>query len=105
MSEGLLERPTMIGLDDLSDLTLAEKRRRLHELLRRKGNGAAASPLSHGQLSLWFVYQLAPASPAYNFAYAAEVRSPLDLDALRRAVRTLAGRHPALRTTFEFSSG
>ncbi|HZT81021.1 MAG TPA: condensation domain-containing protein, partial [Gemmataceae bacterium] len=107
MGEGLLERPVLNGLGDLSHLSLDEKRRLLQALLRRQTAAAPPPeptfPLSAGQASLWFVYQLAPASPAYNFAYAAEVRQPLDLPAFRRAYQKLAQRHPALRTTFENS--
>ncbi|HYY42455.1 MAG TPA: condensation domain-containing protein, partial [Pyrinomonadaceae bacterium] len=65
--------------------------------------GAAADeaqPLSHGQQALWFLYQLAPESAAYNLAGAVRIRAGLDVHALRQAFQTLVERHAALRTTF-----
>jgi len=63
---------------------------------------AAAGPplLSYGQRALWFLYQLFPDSPASNLAFAARVRSGLDVAALARALERLVVRHPVLRTTF-----
>ncbi|HVR07394.1 MAG TPA: condensation domain-containing protein, partial [Thermoanaerobaculia bacterium] len=57
-------------------------------------------PLSYGQRALWFLQQLAPASAAYHIAVAVRVRGDLDAAALRAALQAIAGRHPALRTTF-----
>jgi natural product biosynthesis luciferase-like monooxygenase protein/amino acid adenylation domain-containing protein len=62
-------------------------------------------PLSHGQEALWFLHRLAPESGAYHIAAAARVRPALDAAALRRALAALAGRHPALRATFEAPAG
>jgi len=56
-------------------------------------------PLSHGQQALWFLYLADPSSPAYNVAFSVRVRSPLDLDVLRRTFQKLVDRHPAMRTT------
>jgi acyl-CoA synthetase (AMP-forming)/AMP-acid ligase II/acyl carrier protein len=57
-------------------------------------------PLSHGQRALWFLYQLAPESPAYNIATTLRIVSSLDVAALRRAFQVLLDRHPSLRTVF-----
>jgi len=62
-------------------------------------------PLSHNQLSLWFLHALEPESPAYNVPAAVRLRGEVDLDALGAAVRQLVARHPALRTTFEVVRG
>jgi amino acid adenylation domain-containing protein len=64
-----------------------------------------ALPLSHGQRALWFVERLAADAGAYNLAAAARLLGELDLDALRRALRRLAERHAALRTTFHELDG
>src|SRR5450759_3457080 len=72
----------------------------------RSSDGTAAStylqeyPLSHGQRALWFLYKMAPGAVAYNLAGAAAIPGDTDLDALHRAFRRLAQRHPMLRTTF-----
>ena len=75
----------------IADLSREEKRALLAELLRKKAKESRESresrdwsPLSHGQRALWFLYRLAPESPAYNLLYAAHVRSPLDIPSLSR---------------------
>ena len=57
-------------------------------------------PLSYGQQSLWFMYQLAPESAAYNMSLCVRVLSRLDVASLRRAFQRLVDRHQSLRTTF-----
>ncbi|MFN6570003.1 non-ribosomal peptide synthetase [Dendronalium sp. ChiSLP03b] len=61
--------------------------------------------LSYGQRSLWFMHQLAPASPAYNIASAVLLKGDVDIPALQRAFQKLVDRHPALRTTFTVRQG
>ena len=65
-------------------------------------------PLSPGQRGLWLAQRLDPASPENTVAGAARILgnvSDLDTEALRRALQALAGRHPALRTTFHDQDG
>ncbi|MEH2092712.1 condensation domain-containing protein [Nostoc sp.] len=62
-------------------------------------------PLSHGQKALWFSYQLAPSSTAYNVTYAAKLVTNLDIAALKQAAQALFERHPVLRTTFAIIDG
>ncbi|GIG91763.1 hypothetical protein Pen02_66990 [Plantactinospora endophytica] len=62
--------------------------------------GGAGQPLSVGQQALWFLYQLAPESPAYNITLAVRIRSALDDAALGRAVDALVARHPVLGAAF-----
>ncbi len=62
-------------------------------------------PLSYGQQALWFVYQNAPDSVAYNMALPLRIRNELDVPALRRAFQTLVDRHAALRTTLSSREG
>ena len=57
-------------------------------------------PLAVGQRALWFLYQLAPDSTAYNVVDAVRFRGRLNPAAMRRALQTLIDRHPSLRTTF-----
>ncbi len=77
-------------------------------MLRKKAQQEASNPslpLSHGQRALWFIYQLAPQSPAYNLVYAARVRAPLDAALLERAARSLLRRHPILTATYSVQHG
>src|SRR4051794_3105181 len=89
----------------LPNLSLAEKRRLLAELLREKARRQATFPLSHGQRGLWFLYQLDRASVAYNIFFPGRIRSRIDLPAFRRAAQKLWERHTSGRTTFEEHQG
>ena len=70
------------------------------QLLGDGPNTSSSYPLSQGQQGLWFLYQLAPESPAYNLAFTVRIRSHLNVPALQRACQQLILRHPTLRTTF-----
>ncbi len=62
------------------------------------------SNLSHNQKSLWFMYQLAPESAAYNVFFAVRIREA-DGSALREAFHALILRHPSLRTVYAMRDG
>src|SRR6185312_5497576 len=97
---------TMFDIAELNSVPLDEKRELLKELLSlRSSEAQGIVPLTYGQTSLWFIYQLAPASPAYNFLYAARIATPLDLDVFRRACQGLLERHPLLRARFSLHDG
>ena len=68
-------------------------------------DGVRYYPLSHGQLALFYLHQLAPESAAYNIARAVRIEGPFDPAALRRAFAALVHRHAALRTTFAAETG
>ena len=76
------------------------KRELLAQLLRQKTE-ARVFPLSYGQEALWFLYQMAPDSVAYNVAFTARLHSPVDVAALERAFARVVARHEMLRVTFE----
>ncbi len=72
---------------------------------RREAAAEAEVPLSHGQRALWFLDRLAPGNAAYVVAGAVRVRGGVEPGHLRRALRAVAERHPALRTTFHEQDG
>ncbi|MDX2592029.1 non-ribosomal peptide synthase/polyketide synthase [Streptomyces sp. WI03-4A] len=96
----------------------------LQEVLRRRLAGRAAGtpgaatpqavppadrsrplPLSFAQQRLWFLDRLRPGDARYNSAVALRLTGPLDRAALSGALEHVAGRHEALRTTFQESDG
>src|SRR3954469_19774801 len=90
----------------LAQLSPDEKRALLAQLLKKKaaatngGPAPAATPLSFGQRALWFLHRLDPESAAYNLHFCARIRTPLDLEALRRSLQVMLDRHACLRSTF-----
>jgi amino acid adenylation domain-containing protein len=69
------------------------------------GGVATEFPMSAGQRGLWYAYRRDPQSTPYNVFLPSRLRSPLDIDALRRTIETVVERHPALRTTFADDGG
>ncbi|MEV6009052.1 amino acid adenylation domain-containing protein [Streptomyces sp. NPDC051976] len=55
------------------------------------------TPMTPGQLRLWFAAELDPGSTAYQVPLVLRLRGALDADALLDAVRELISRHPVLR--------
>ncbi|MDS0134188.1 MULTISPECIES: AMP-binding protein [unclassified Amycolatopsis] len=65
---------------------------------------ATVAPATSEQQRLWLVQHRNPASTAYHVPLAFRITGEPDLEALRRDVRGLVERHPALRTAFEATS-
>jgi amino acid adenylation domain-containing protein len=80
----------------------AQKPAILAHLRAEAARSEKTCPLSYSQQSLWFLYQQAPKSVAYNVALSARVLSPLDDAALAQAVQALVDRYASLRTTYKF---
>jgi len=89
----------MTNSTQFAHLSPQEKRVLLNELLQKKKQTIYSYPLSYGQQALWFIYQTAPESPAYNMALLLEVQGDLKLPTLQSALQRLVNRHPALRTS------
>jgi amino acid adenylation domain-containing protein len=89
------------------DRILRELRPHKTALLDRLRDPEAVTvhPVSFGQRALWFEYQLNPAGRAYNYAFSAVIRSPLNIPALRRAFQAIVDRHAILRTTYAIQDG
>ena len=62
-------------------------------------------PLSQAQLRLWFLHQLEPENPSYNFPVAVRLGGDLSKDNLERSIDRLIERHELLRTRFEQRNG
>ena len=62
-------------------------------------------PLSFAQQRLWFLQQLDPSNPSYNFPIALRLKGRLDITALEHTFAELIARHESLRTTFPVTDG
>ncbi|MBM7439385.1 amino acid adenylation domain-containing protein [Streptomyces sp. HB132] len=62
--------------------------------------GSRSAPATSEQQRLWLLQRHAPSSRAYSVNQVFRVDGPVDLVALRRALRMLVTRHAALRTGF-----
>lgn len=69
------------------------------------GTAPADAPLSPGQERIWFLERLLPGRTAYNEIKAIRLDGPLDVPALRAALRGLVARHEGLRTVFREIGG
>ncbi|MEH2350380.1 MAG: amino acid adenylation domain-containing protein, partial [Nostoc sp.] len=88
------------GAKDVLTPTLLHQIRQYKTEILQLLRSSKSYPLSYGQQGLWFLYQLAPESPAYHLAFTVRIRSGLNVPALQRACQKLILRHPTLRTTF-----
>jgi len=82
-------------------MTDYDVRKRLEAALRsRAGQARTDHPLSHAQRSLLILHQMEPDSASYNVAFTARFTGGFDSATFHRAIRSVVGRHAALRTTF-----
>lgn len=82
-------------------MTDYDVRKKLEAALRARAAGArTAHPLSHAQRPLLLLHRMNPDSASYNVGFTARFTGGFDVTAFHAAVRSLTGRHPALRTTF-----
>lgn len=71
---------------------------------KAEGDGEIA-PLSYGQRALWFLWDLAPDSSAYNLSLPLRLKGPVSRESWRAACRALSACHPLLRTVFPRRDG
>ncbi|OYD96431.1 hypothetical protein CDG76_06490 [Nostoc sp. 'Peltigera membranacea cyanobiont' 210A] len=64
-----------------------------------------SSPLSYGQEAMWFIYELAPESIAYNIYITVKINSYLNIATVIRVWEKIIGNHPILRTIYTLHEG
>ncbi|MEO1728603.1 MAG: amino acid adenylation domain-containing protein, partial [Bacteroidota bacterium] len=100
----LFEAPTLAGF--AAQVRTAQRDERGDQLPPLVPTERGEEPdLSFGQQRLWFVYQMDPASPAYNMPYELELDGEIDCELLRQCLETVVQRHEVLRTVFEEVKG
>lgn len=91
----------MLSKNELTRLSLAEKRQITRALLQSSFNAPRSFPLSYAQEQLWFMDKLQPGSPLYNIPLYVPFQGSLDVAALKNALQTLTRRHDMLRVRFD----
>jgi amino acid adenylation domain-containing protein len=93
------------GSDQLSSLSPSQKRERLAELLRQRGQQQSRQfQLSFTQQRLWLLNEMEGGDTiAYNIPIGLRLQGKLDVAILERAFGEVARRHDALRTTFHMN--
>ncbi len=79
---------------------LQQHKTEILQLLRDRPDILNIYPLSYGQQSLWFLWQLAPESAAYNVGFTSRICSPVNVKTLQKSFQILLDRHPQLRSNF-----
>ncbi|MBN3890742.1 MAG: non-ribosomal peptide synthase/polyketide synthase [Nostoc sp. JL31] len=64
-----------------------------------------SSPLSSSQEAMWFIYQIAPESVAYNIFTTVKINSYLNIVSVNRVWEKIIERHPIFRTTYTSFEG
>src|SRR6266540_3946930 len=88
------------SLEQVTELSPAEKRALLAELLRKKVARGDTFPLSFAQQRLWILEQLEAGNTAYNISLARQIFGYLNIKALQDTLNEIVRRHEILRTSF-----
>src|SRR5438128_549749 len=96
----VFETPTIAGLAQWLAEQQPRGSSRLAVPLITPVSREGALPLSFAQERMWFLYQLAPESSAYNIPVSIRLVGPLNKEAFAHSLNELVRRHESLRTTF-----
>ncbi|MEN6405045.1 MAG: amino acid adenylation domain-containing protein [Thermoguttaceae bacterium] len=100
----MFESPTVAGLAALIEAAQRDGGAKLQNAIVPIPRDAEL-PLSFNQEALWFLDRLESERPTYMLHLALNVRGPVRLDVLERALNEIARRHEVLRTTFPEQGG
>lgn len=89
-----------MNAQQLDQLTVAEKKALLAQLLAKKTAQPKLYPLSFAQQRLWLLDQLEPNNPAYNIFTAYHLNGNLQIAQLQYSLNQIIQRHASLRTCF-----
>lgn len=91
----------MLSINELTKLTLPEKRQIMGALLQSRFSAPRSFPLSYAQEQLWFMDKLQPGSPLYNIPLYIPFQGSFDVASLQKAIEKLMRRHDMLRVRFD----
>ncbi|HZH31547.1 MAG TPA: amino acid adenylation domain-containing protein [Pyrinomonadaceae bacterium] len=94
-----------MSTEQMTGMSLAQKRELLARMLREKAAAPKKYPLSFAQQRLWFLDRLEPGNSFYNIPLALSFNGRLDVEALARTLDELVRRHEVFRTTFADDGG
>jgi amino acid adenylation domain-containing protein len=97
------DRPDVAGLASTIERFRAGDRDEAPPLVACTGEGEV--PISFAQQRIWFLDRWDPGSSAYVVPSAIRLEGALDVEALRRSLDAVIGRHAALRTIFPSRDG
>lgn len=93
----------MLSKNDLTSLTVTQKRQVVRALLKDTFDQSRSFPLSYAQEQLWFMDRLHPGSSLYMIPLYVPFQGPIAINALQRALEILTQRHDMLRVRFGLS--
>ncbi|MEA5549509.1 amino acid adenylation domain-containing protein [Anabaena cylindrica UHCC 0172] len=100
----LFDAPTVASLAESLETELGTNRESLDQAITPRLNNQDLS-LSFAQQRLWFLEQMLPDHPFYNFPQTFRLFGQLNLTALEQSINEIIRRHEVLRTTFTSVNG
>ena len=64
-----------------------------------------SKPLSYEQKRLWFLQQLHPDNPFYNYSELYKLKGQLDVDLLEQSIRLIEDKHDVFKSSFDINNG
>src|SRR5437660_2417651 len=88
-----------------NELSTAEKRVLLKQMLKKESREKSVYPLSFAQQRLWVLDRLIPGDPSYNMSVVVHLQGRCHPAVLQKSLEAIVQRHEILRTTFTNVNG
>ncbi|MFC1849298.1 amino acid adenylation domain-containing protein [candidate division CSSED10-310 bacterium] len=100
----LFEHPSLLELSQIVESLLSSSKH-FHQLSIAPVSREGELKLSFAQQRLWFLNQLEPDSPVYNFPLVLHLSGVLNISTLEQSLNEVIKRHEILRTSFPTVAG
>lgn len=87
----------------LSNWKAKRKKPTVEKIIKQERSGKL--PLSPGQRKLWFLQQLFPENPFYNYSELHTFKGNLKVDILKKSLNALYNKHEILRSSYTIENG